>query len=64
MASDPITAGRKGGQSRSAAKLAAARKNGFQRRYGADLPVKAEPLLPAKTTADAPTTAQEQVSSK
>jgi hypothetical protein len=29
---DPVEAGRKGGQSRSAAKLAAARRNGFQKR--------------------------------
>jgi hypothetical protein len=31
MPADPISAGRKGGQSRSAAKLAAARRNGFQK---------------------------------
>ena len=33
MPSDPVAAGRKGGQSRSASKLAACRKNGFQRIY-------------------------------
>lgn len=32
MPADPVSAGRKGGQSRSAAKLAAIRRNGFQRR--------------------------------
>jgi hypothetical protein len=32
MPADPIAAGRKGGQSRSAAKLAAALRNGFQKR--------------------------------
>jgi hypothetical protein len=31
MPADPVAAGRKGGQSRSAAKLAAIKKNGFQR---------------------------------
>jgi hypothetical protein len=33
MSSDPVSAGRKGGRSRSAAKLAAAKRNGFQRVY-------------------------------
>ena len=32
MPSDPVEAGRKGGKSRSVAKLAAARRNGFQPR--------------------------------
>ncbi|HLX83798.1 MAG TPA: hypothetical protein VKR59_07860 [Terriglobales bacterium] len=31
MPTNPVDAGRKGGQSRSDAKLAAARRNGFQR---------------------------------
>jgi hypothetical protein len=31
MASNPVEAGRKGGQSRSEAKLAACRRNGFQK---------------------------------
>jgi hypothetical protein len=31
MPADPISAGRKGGQARSAKKLAAARRNGFQK---------------------------------
>lgn len=31
MPADPVSAGRKGGQSRSAAKLAAIRRNGFQK---------------------------------
>jgi hypothetical protein len=35
MASDPVAAGRKGGQSRSEKKIAAARRNGFQRVYPA-----------------------------
>jgi hypothetical protein len=47
MAADPIEAGRRGGRSRSAKKLAAIRKNGFQKRYGVDLPSKQEtPALP------------------
>lgn len=33
MASDPVSAGRKGGQSRSERKLAACKRNGFQRVY-------------------------------
>jgi hypothetical protein len=33
MAADPVAAGRKGGKSRSEKKLAAARRNGFQRVY-------------------------------
>jgi hypothetical protein len=32
MPADPVQAGRKGGQSKSPAKLAAARRNGFQKR--------------------------------
>jgi hypothetical protein len=36
MPADPVSAGRKGGQSRSAAKLAACRRNGFQRTAPAD----------------------------
>jgi hypothetical protein len=32
MPADPVEAGRKGGKSRSAAKLAAIRRNGFQKR--------------------------------
>jgi hypothetical protein len=32
MPADPVSAGRKGGQSRSAKKLAAIRRNGFQKR--------------------------------
>lgn len=31
MPADPVAAGRKGGQSKSAAKLAACKRNGFQR---------------------------------
>jgi hypothetical protein len=31
MSANPVEAGRKGGQSRSEAKLAAARRNGFQK---------------------------------
>jgi hypothetical protein len=33
MAADPVAAGKKGGASRSPKKLAAARRNGFQRVY-------------------------------
>jgi hypothetical protein len=33
MPSDPVAAGKKGGQSRSASKLAACKRNGFQRIY-------------------------------
>lgn len=38
MPADPVTAGRKGGQSRSAAKIEAAKRNGFQRVYPAQSP--------------------------
>jgi hypothetical protein len=41
MAADPVAAGKKGGRSRSAAKLAACRKNGFQRVYPRSDEVKA-----------------------
>lgn len=47
MPADPITAGRKGGQSRSAKKVAAAKRNGFQPRpkaAPAELPC-ARPVL-------------------
>ena len=47
MASDPVAAGRKGGSSRSAAKLAAARRNGFQK-------VKPEPKPETTTPAPQP----------
>lgn len=40
MPADPVAAGRKGGTSKSPAKLAACRKNGFQK-------VNAEPSAPA-----------------
>jgi hypothetical protein len=36
MPADPQAAGRKGGQSRSAAKIAAAKRNGFQKRQPAE----------------------------
>jgi hypothetical protein len=39
MPADPISAGRKGGQSKSPAKLAAARRNGFQKPAPAPAPV-------------------------
>jgi hypothetical protein len=42
MPADPVSAGRKGGASRSEAKLAACRRNGFQK-------VKTEPQQPAET---------------
>lgn len=38
MPADPIAAGRKGGQSRSPAKLAAIKRNGFQRVKRAPVP--------------------------
>lgn len=43
MPADPVEAGRKGGRSRSAAKLAAARRNGFQPRK----PAAEQPAPPA-----------------
>lgn len=48
MPADPVAAGRKGGQSKSAAKLAAARRNGFQRVEKQPAP---EPVAPVQTTA-------------
>ena len=42
MASNAIEAGRKGGRSRSPKKLAAAKRNGFQKQYGVTLPPKPE----------------------
>jgi len=36
MPADPQAAGRKGGSSRSAAKIAAAKRNGFQKRLPAE----------------------------
>jgi len=51
MPADPVVAGRKGGSSRSAKKIAAARRNGFQRVY----PRKEETeKSERKTTADNP----------
>ncbi len=38
MPADPVTAGRKGGKSKSPAKLAAAKRNGFQPRKPAAAP--------------------------
>jgi hypothetical protein len=46
MPADPVTAGRKGGQSRSAAKLAACKKNGFQKAAPAEQPAQQEPQQP------------------
>lgn len=43
MPADPVAAGKKGGKSRSAAKLAAARRNGFQKPAPA-------PVVPAPQT--------------
>jgi len=52
MPSDPVAAGRKGGRSRSAAKIAAAKRNGFQPRK----PAQEQPtaLPPAPTAPAAP----------
>jgi hypothetical protein len=36
MPADPVAAGRKGGKSKSAKKLAAAKRNGFQKKAKAD----------------------------
>ena len=44
MPANPVSAGRKGGQSRSAAKVAAARRNGFQPRPQAVEPAPAQPV--------------------
>lgn len=44
MPADPVAAGRKGGQSRSEKKLAACRRNGFQKRPA---PVEVSPGKPA-----------------
>jgi hypothetical protein len=48
MPADPVAAGRKGGASKSPAKLAACRKNGFQKVKGvsASAPVEQQPTLP------------------
>jgi hypothetical protein len=53
MPADPVEAGRKGGCSRSAAKLAAARRNGFQPRPKPQpAPVSAQPTpQPARPAA-------------
>jgi hypothetical protein len=48
MSANPVEAGRKGGQSRSAAKLAAARRNGFQKTNVRPLPM-SMPKEPAST---------------
>lgn len=48
MPANPVEAGRKGGQSRSAKKLAACRRNGFQKVNPEHVPVRASnPLLVA-----------------
>ena len=49
MPADPVSAGRKGGRSRSAAKVAAARRNGFQKAYVK--PAEAEPIEAADVAA-------------
>lgn len=60
MPADPVAAGRKGGQSRSAAKLAAIKRNGFQRVNPAPVPPAAAAPVPRtkpvveKRTAPAP----------
>lgn len=43
MPADPVAAGRKGGKSKSPAKLAAAKRNGFQPRKPAAPPAEAAP---------------------
>jgi hypothetical protein len=58
MPANPIEAGRKGGQSKSAKKLAAIRRNGFQKQYGVSIPPKDAPV-PAVPTQPIPTTATE-----
>lgn len=57
MPADPVAAGRKGGKSKSAAKLAAARRNGFQKVRDAVLAAQPECALcpnPEKPDAPAP----------
>jgi hypothetical protein len=45
MPADPVAAGRKGGRSRSAKKLAAIRKNGFQKVKPAPEPAPQQPVV-------------------
>lgn len=45
MPADPVEAGRKGGRSRSARKLAAIRKNGFQKVKPAQEPGTEQPVV-------------------
>jgi hypothetical protein len=46
MPADPVAAGRKGGASKSPAKLAACRKNGFQKVNPAPAPALASQIQP------------------
>jgi hypothetical protein len=48
MSANPVEAGRKGGQSRSETKLAAARRNGFQKANEPMLPGM-QPKVPAQS---------------
>jgi hypothetical protein len=52
MPSDPVAAGRKGGLSKSPAKLAAAKRNGFQKR---DVQHEEPTDSPEEQAADVPT---------
>jgi len=63
MPADPVLAGRKGGKSRSPAKLAACRRNGFQKIYNVtaaqilnqlSTPVAPHLLIALEKYADAP----------
>jgi hypothetical protein len=46
MPADPVAAGRKGGQSRSPAKLAACRRNGFQKVHAQNVQEQATQATP------------------
>lgn len=56
MASDPVSAGRKGGSRNTPAQKAARKRNGFQRVY----PAEPRPEIAAKATVDATATATQQ----
>jgi hypothetical protein len=58
MPADPVSAGRKGGQSRSTAKLAAARRNGFQRSAPHSIADRCLPQRPAVLVPAQPTEAK------
>jgi hypothetical protein len=48
MPANPVEAGRKGGSSKSPAKQAASRRNGFQRVYPRQEDAQTQPVLPTE----------------